>query len=368
MYRNKLRAPTVETCPFRGDVRGEGDTEMATCRLLRTLLECRRGEWCEVRRDACDACCQSVPPSKENFNPVVASLVYDATQRILAAEPDGCDLSRMRPLHEQAARLLSLVSSEDEAPIVPRRSGLSRLPQLVPPPAKRHGRRVRSWAVGVTTAPRRQPTLEACLESLARAGWERPYLFVDSAVRVPDRFLHLPGTFRDEKIGAWSNYYLALSELLMRAPHADAYMILQDDVVLFDRRNLREYLEAAVLWPGRSAGLVSLYGSEVDSRPEPGWHRREGGWVSGAHALVFPPALARAFLMDPSVFGHRWGPDPVWSRCVVDVIENWTAAHRVDAWFPTPSLAQHVGDSSTLWPTARTQGSRRADRFAGDVG
>jgi hypothetical protein len=72
--------------------------------------------------------------------------------------------------------------------------------------------------------------------------------------------------------------------------------------------------------------------------------------------------------MEPSVFGHRWGPDAVWARCVVDVIENWTAAHRVDAWFPTPSLAQHVGDSSTLWPTARTQGSRRADRFAGDQG
>jgi hypothetical protein len=366
MYRKKLKAPTVETCKFRGKVRRENGIEVGTCRLLQALIDGPDQGWCRVRRDACDACCQSFPPSKENVNPVVASLVYTAAARILAAGPAGYDLERISALRETAMAQLNLVRSGEEAPVVPARTLSSPLSQLVPRPAKRHGRRVRRWAVGVTTAPRGQPTLEACLESLIGAGFEKPYLFIDSPVRVPDRFAHLPGTLRDEKIGAWPNYYLGLLELLMREPDADAYLIVQDDVVFFDRENLRQYLED-VLWPGRSTVLVSLYSAAVDTGPEPGWHPRRGGWVSGAHAFLFPPQMAKAFVIDRTVFQHRWLPHPVWSKCLDDLIGNWARDRRVDVWFPTPSLAQHVGDASTLWPNARVVGSRRAEPFAGDL-
>ncbi len=365
MYRKKLKAPTVDTCKFRRGVRREGDTEVATCKLLKALIECREDRWCRVRRDACDACCRSFPPSERNVNPVVASLLYDASARIVAAAPAGLDLKRIKETAQMAAEHVNVVYPQDEDPAVPKRSVSRALSQLVPPPAKRRGATVRQWAVGVTTAPRRQPTLEACLESLLRAGWETPHLFVDSAVQIPERFLDLPGTFRDEKTGAWPNYYLALLELLMRQPYADAYMIAQDDVLFFDRENLRQYLED-LLWPGRSSGLVSLYCSKIDTRPESGWHRREG-WTAGAHAFVFPPELAKAFVMDPSVFGHRWAPDPVEARRVNDVIGNWALDHGLPVWFPTPSLVQHVGEASTLWPGARALGARRADPFAGDL-
>jgi hypothetical protein len=366
MYRKKLIATTVETCKFRGDVRREGDAEVATCGLLAALIGCREHEWCNVGRDACDACCQSFPPSKNNVNPVIASLVYEAARRIMAAKPAGCDLRRIQEAGREVAKHLGVVYPADQAAIVRKPTAPRALCELVPRPQKRRGRRVRHWAVGVTTAPRREPTLEACLESLSRAGWERPYLFIDSAVRIPDRFSDLPGTFRDEKLGAWPNYYLALMELLMRRPHADAYLIVQDDVVFFDRENLRAYLEE-MLWPGSSTPLVSLYCSEADSRPEPGWHQRQRGWVSGAHAFVFPPPLAKAFVMDRPVFQHRWAADPVWAVCVDDVIHHWAKDRRLEIWFPSPSLAQHVGDASTLWPAARALGSRRADRFAGDL-
>jgi hypothetical protein len=366
MFRKKLRAPTVDTCKFRSDVRQTDGAEVATCRLLKTLLGGRHDRWCHVSRHACDACCQSFPPSKKNINSVVASLVYQAAQKILAASPAGADLERIRGLAEAATQQLNVVHPDDYPPSVSKQGGSTLLTELVPQPAKRYGRRVRRWAVGVTTAPRRQPTLEVCLESLVRAGWERPHLFVDSAVRVPERFLDLPGTFRDEQLGAWPNYYLALVELLMRHPHADAYMILQDDVLLFDRENLRAYLEE-VLWPASSTVLVSLYCSLADSRPESGWYRRRRGWVAGAHAFLFPPQLAKAFVTDQSVFAHRWASDPEWGRCVGDLIDNWTRDRRLDVWFTTPSLAQHIGDTSTLWPNARAVGGRRADRYAGDM-
>ncbi|HUT94803.1 MAG TPA: hypothetical protein VMY37_35425 [Thermoguttaceae bacterium] len=366
MYRSRLKPPTVDTCKFRRDVRREDGVEVGTCTLLKTLMDCHDDRWCRVRRDACDACCQSFPPSRRSVNPAVASLLCDATAKIVAARPAGYDLERIEDLGRAAVERLSLVCSEHEAHLVPTKAGSSRLSQLVPPPARRRGRIVHNWAVGVTTAPRGQPTLEACLESLVRAGWDRPHLFVDSAVRVPDRFSHLPGTFRDEKIGAWPNYYLALMELLMREPYADAYMIVQDDAVLFDRESVREYLKE-VLWPGRSSVLVSLYCSQLDSLPDPGWHSREGGWISGAHAFVFPPQLAKAFVMDRPVFDHRWTPGPSRASCLDDLIGEWATGRGVDVWFPTPSLAQHVGDASTLWPAARAIEGRRAEPFAGDL-
>ncbi len=366
MYRKKLEGATTDTCKFRRDVRPQDDSEVATCTLLAALIGRRDDHWSEVGRNACDACCQSFPPSLKTPNPVIASLAYAAAARILAARPVGYDLGRIEGVRRLAAKHLTVVYPEEHRVTAPQRTTSRALSEVVPRPAKRRGRPVRNWAVGVTTAPRREPTLEACLQSLSRAGWESPHLFVDSAVFVPDRFAHLPHTFRDEPLGAWPNYYLAIMELLMRNPHADAYMIVQDDVVFFDRENLREYLEA-VLWPGRSTGLVSLYCSETYSQPEPGWHRSPAGWVAGAHAFVFPPPLAKAFVTDRPVFEHRWAPNPVWARRVDDVIDNWTRDRRLDVWYPTPSLAQHIGDTSTLWPTARAQGGRRADQFAGDM-
>jgi len=239
------------------------------------------------------------------------------------------------------------------------------LRQVLPPPPRRHGRRVQEWAVGVTTAPRRQETLEACLASLVRAGWETPYLFVDSAVRIPERFTTLPGTFRDERIGAWPNYYLALAELLMRRPHADAYMIVQDDVVFYDREPLTDYL-AAVLWPGKVPGLVSLYCSAADAQGQRGWHCHDGFWTAGPLALVFPREPAKTFLTDRAVFEHRWLPDPVRATSLTGLVNRFAWDRRLPVWFPTPSLVQHIGETSTLWPRARALGHRRAEPFAGE--
>ncbi len=279
MYRERLKSPTVETCRFRADARHDVGQEKARCRLLESLIGSSDARWCSVERNACEACCQSFPPSRAKINPVIASLLHGAALRILAMRCEGYDLGRIAELARSSIEQVGFARSVENTPAVPWREPACRLRQALPPPAQRHGRTVRRWAVGVTTAPRRESTLEACLESLARAGWARPYLFVDSVVRVPDRFEGLPGTFRDESVGAWPNYYLGLMELLLREPDADVYMMIQDDVVLFDRENLCAYLEE-ILWPGRSTPLVSLYASSADTQPGSGWYPRDGGWTS----------------------------------------------------------------------------------------
>ncbi len=207
------------------------------------------------------------------------------------------------------------------------------------------------------------PTLADCLASLAKAGWDRPRLFVDGDVTVPAAAAHLPRTDRRPQIGAWPNYYLALGELLMRDPEADAYMIVQDDS-LFADFDVRDYLER-VLWPGRRPGIASLFCSRAYTRPEPGWRAFEGVWIWCALAFVFPRDAAQRFLADRDVVLHRWSKTRHNLAEIDWRVGQWAADHGVPVYYPTPSLVQHIGEVSSLWKGLRLQGDRRATWFAG---
>jgi hypothetical protein len=260
----------------------------------------------------------------------------------------------------------------------------SRLPPVVPredssrpmnvlrttlPVGKRYRRPVRTWAVGMVTSPRRQPTLEIALDSLLRAGWDQPYLFLDGTVRVPERFGRLPGVLREPRVGCWPSYYLALAELLMRHPEADAYLLAEDDALVYDREVLREYLEE-MLWPERRSCLVSLYCPSLNTRDEPGWHSLQPGWAVGTLAFIFPRRLAQDFLLDPGVCAHRWDHwhQPDGGLAGTDmVIARWALRKRVRIWYPTPSLIQHIGATSTLDLDLQADGERRASCWIGSA-
>ena len=220
--------------------------------------------------------------------------------------------------------------------------------------------------MGVTTSPRIQATLEPCLDGLLRAGWDRPHLFIDGPVRVADRHASLPATYRRERVGAWPNYFLALAELLLLRPRAEAFMIVQDDALFYDSESLPKYLEH-VLWPSREPCLVSLYCCVDDQAPRPGWREVSRVPVTGPVALVFPPEIAKSFLTDFAVFEHRWQPDETAATSLGDLIATWCHGQGITTWFPTPSLVRHIGDTSTIWPGARASGSRQAGKIAGDT-
>jgi len=362
-----LKPAGIESCPYRRAAVQRGGGETATCGLIEEFLGKREDGSCVVDRGVCESCCQSFPPSANNPNPVVASLLYSRASRLAAALSPGDQADRLRSIAERAHDRLDVMYAEPlpMTPAAAQVGGVRALADLVPPPASRHGRRVRDWAVGVTTAPRIQPMLSTCLESLSRAGWENPRLFIDSAVKVPEPYDRLPCTFRDERVGAWANYYLTLTELLLRHPRADAYMVVQDDALFHDREPLRPYLET-IFWPGRTSCLVSLYCSDADTAGEPGWHPSDGAVKSGPVVLAFPRELAKDFLTDREVFEHRWDADELAATSIGDVISFWAYGRGIPVWLPTPSLVQHVGDTSTIWRVARAKGKRRALRFVGD--
>lgn len=414
----KFVLPTVSTCRYRRAVRMlESGREDALCDLISEASGIQDLDLLRVGADACQACCQSFPPSKNTWNAVIASLLYDLAERVaVQGGVPGCDVQAADELRQKAGGSLDFVVAPSSR-IVPARvsepcchlggpaeqhaqqgsqsslichhpshgvttleqcrlcrdwaatPGVSRmmtLAELVPPPPARSEARVRTWSVGVLSSPRREATLEWCLDSLVRAGFDDPHLFLDGTVGVPQMYSHLNITWREQRAGAWPNYYLALAEMVLRDPYADAYFLVQDDALLYDRANMREFLES-MLWPGDKPSLVSLYCSQAYSATSPGWHVLNRRWIWGALAFIFPRQLAREFISDPMVLRHRWKTSAN-GRAQVDVlIGAWMSGRNLPIWFPNPSLVQHGGNTSTIWNEARNVGHRCADWFAGDL-
>lgn len=231
---------------------------------------------------------------------------------------------------------------------------------------QQNGGPIQRWAVGVTTAPRRRPTLDECLTSLVQAGWSEPWLFAEPDAEIPSAFSHLPIARRDGVLGAFPNWYLALAELVLREPQAEAYFLCQDDVLL--ARGLREYLEQT-LWPASAVGVVSVYCPSHYAPGRPlGFHVEDRGWASwGALAYIFPNPSARAVLADPAVLGHRHHGPAEGLRNIDSVVGSFCQRNRLPYYVHAPSLAQHVGGTSTIWRHGAARGRRRANRFLSDL-
>ncbi|WP_435018737.1 hypothetical protein TA3x_000722 [Tundrisphaera sp. TA3] len=352
-------ARDASACPHRSPIGPGGDDSTARCGIVARVLRTEDPAFSRVGRDACEACCRGFAPTAEEFNPVVASLVYEATTRIaeLGGIP-GCDAARARVLNQKA---VAGIPDEEDCEIGPTVARPGSLFEMIPSPSRKAGPRVARWAVGVTTAPRAAPTLAEGLASLAAAGWDRPRLFVDGDVAIPEPFSALPRTVREPLVGAWPSYYLAVAELLMREPEADAYLLVQDDVLFAEGLDVRGYLER-VLWPRGCSGIASLFCSRAYSQPRPGWARFRGAWVRGAQAFAFSPESARAFVADLGVVEHRRRGSGL--THIDACIGEWAVRRRMSIYFPTPSLVQHIGEVSTLWPGERAFGNRRASWFA----
>ena len=205
---------------------------------------------------------------------------------------------------------------------------------------------VKSWAVGVTTAPRPEPTIKRCLRSLVKAGWDMPRIFAEPGVQLTAEFGHLPMTTRQETSGAWPNWWLGLSELVLRQPEADAYLMVEDDVLFC--RNLRSWLEQE-LWPADRVAVVSLFTPQIYAKEVRGWHiTSAGAGLAGAQGLVFPNVAARMLLAHPWAVNHRRQGGSSGLKETDAVIGRWAQAVGLPVYHHSPSLTQHDGETSTL--------------------
>lgn len=362
MYWDRLPPQTITDCRYRHGNNGS----QATCRLLTEAGVPQDSSF--VTEETCTACLSQFPPAAECWNTVIASLIYARTTELLEQTPANSTLLRLRDRAAERLAFLEATTSHLDV-LSPQRPRADSLRELLTPLEPCRCARVKSWAVGVVSSPRRQPTLEQTLDSLVRAGWETPLLFLDGTMRIAERFAHLPGVLREPRVGCWSNYYLALAELVMRYPDADAYLVAEDDALFYDREPLRAYLEE-MLWPERRPCLISLYCPGPYAAPTYGWRPFTGRWGLGAVAFIFPRRVAQSFLLDRSVCAHRWNRWQEEDRGLTNtdlVIGAWAQRKRIRIWYPTPSLVQHIGTTSTLQPHLETTGERRADEWVGNL-
>ncbi|MEX0727639.1 MAG: hypothetical protein WEB58_10465 [Planctomycetaceae bacterium] len=223
-------------------------------------------------------------------------------------------------------------------------------------------RNVTRWAVGMTTAPRDEPALVRSVASLAEAGWGQPRLFVEPESGIPPQLSHLPMSSRDSRLGAFPNWYLGLTELYLREPRAEAYLMCQDDVLF--SVGLRDYLERT-LWPAPQVGIVSLYCPSHYAKDVPsGYYIENHGWASwGALAYVFSNPGLRQLLSDRLFVDHRHCGPANGAHNIDSIVGKWCGERSLPYYVHMPSLAQHIGDTSTIFQGATNRGRRKASQF-----
>lgn len=219
-----------------------------------------------------------------------------------------------------------------------------------------------SFAYGVTThESRRKDLFPRTLESLCRAGFDRPRLFVDHS-----RDLHgyadefgLPVTVRGSDasgngVRTAANWHLALMELYVREPNALRYAIFQDDMVTV--LGLREYLEKCH-WP--KDAYLNLYTFPPPRQVEPTDHKNFKGWYlakrratdggptgQGAVALVFDHETV-VRLLSSRQFVERHQCTVRGFKSIDGGITEALDAVGVMEYVHWPSLVQHTGDESS---------------------
>lgn len=301
---------------------------------------------------------------------MVASLIWGTAERHLTSCEDS-QRSAWESLRDRAeASLPAVLPEEDDMPELSgsitsqKHVPISVVFECLPSTPIRSGS-IQQWAVGITTAPRRVPTLSQSLQSLIAAGWSEPTLFADGEVDIPREFSQIPKQVRTPNRGARAHYYLTLCDLLQNHPQADAILMAQDDALWPAHVPVREYLEAA-LWPDSESSLVSAWCCTDDTADLAGWHRISRPWKFGAVAFIYPRHLAQRFVDDETVrlacIGDPQGPRSGLSQ----LIGEWAWKNQIPIDFPTPSLVQHIGDVSAIFEFSRAVGVRHASRYIGD--
>lgn len=222
------------------------------------------------------------------------------------------------------------------------------------------GPRIKKWAVGITIAPREKEYHTKTIDSIISAGWETPHLFLEPGVKLAARHKSLPSTVREEKYGCWKNWFEGLKDLISIYPDAGCYGMIQDDVVFC--KGVRVFLEN-VLWPSKDVGFVSVFTPSHYTSERPGFYKRNrSGKLWMAQTFFFPPSKARKCVQHKIIYGHTG------DKNIDNIVGRWAFHSNQPPYYFVPSLAQHIGEKSTLWNNKlhQAKGRKAASDFVGE--
>lgn len=215
------------------------------------------------------------------------------------------------------------------------------------------------WQYGVTTIPERADSLlPRALESLKKAGFGNPWIFVDGDDNPAEwKLKYGPRvTMRYPSVKLAGNWILSLWELFLRDPSAERYAIFQDDFVTYS--NLRQYLDRCKYPDGppnpnnsQPAGYWNLYTAPsnqdlADATQAKGWFQSHQHG-RGALALVFSREAVITLLSSRHLVDRCCDPHRGWRSIDGGIMESF----RIAGWkeyVHNPSLVLHTGTVSSI--------------------
>lgn len=141
------------------------------------------------------------------------------------------------------------------------------------------------WAVAVTTAPRKDCTLERCLASITNCGWT-PTVFAEPGSTQTQ----VKTVWNEHRRGVWGNF-LHSAKWCIENTEATWIMTVQDDSLFHP--DSKVFIEQC-MWPSPNTGFISLYTPKHytirkdGTVRNPGINRIATKSLWGACALVWP--------------------------------------------------------------------------------
>lgn len=202
---------------------------------------------------------------------------------------------------------------------------------------------IKKWAVGITTAHRKYQTITKTVKALEHAGWDtgtifaEPHSYIDCGPNW--QYVH-----RANQIGIFGNWILGLYELFIRNIDADAFFIIQDDIIISP--NAREYLEK-VLWFTEQPHLISLFGpNAIDNNENNGW-RSTTTYHGGPNSIVMSHETVQKILSSLIPLQY-YGIQKQKKTSFDDLgIFALMSMNKWPTFYPKPSIGDHIGHQST---------------------
>lgn len=206
----------------------------------------------------------------------------------------------------------------------------------------KHGE-IKKWAVGIITAPRVEHTLYRTVQSLKAAGWDKGHVFSE-----PNNYLTTIPEYhivqRVSKLGIFGNWMLGLYELFIRNIDADAYLMIQDDIIVSP--GTKKYLEES-LWFNEDPHITCLFcPNAIDNDENFGW-RTSNSFSGGPTAIVMSHETVQTIITD--ILPLRFYAIQKSKKSSFDDLGIFHLMSRkgYKVYYPKPSLCDHIGHIST---------------------
>lgn len=200
------------------------------------------------------------------------------------------------------------------------------------------------WSYGITTHHSRHSTLfKQTIESLSRAGFPNPQIFLDGMQEgwtAPSD--QLDGvTIRQPATGQYANWLLGLIQLFYAQPRAHYYAMFEDDLLACS--NLREYIERT--YPtdaNRYLNLITHDQNLVLTGGVDGWHA-SNQLGKGGVGLVFNRKVFRELMSSDLILRGVRG-----IACGDGMTIQTLKPKGIIEYIHHPTLLQHTGEVSVL--------------------